>query len=186
MAHAPVAMTDLPLALTLGIVAAATALAISTWHWRWIGILGLSLALALGAKHSALPGLLGAGAIGVVAALVSAWRRGWRVGLGRLGKIALAGILGWLLLWAQYGGRFHASPDGTDPFNMAMSKKVAGLRDGTAKGAIALADRWRVLPRSYLWGLAERCARAWRGAIFTISSSANGMSGARRFIFGPV
>lgn len=155
MAHAPVAMTDLPLALTLGITAAAAALEISTWHWRWIGVLGLALGLTLGAKHSALPGLLGIGAVGVIAAVASGWRSGVRVALGRLGKMAVAGLLGWMLLWAQFGGRFHASPDGTDPFNVPMSQKVDGLRRGVAKSAITLADKWHLLPRSYLWGLSD-------------------------------
>ena len=155
MAHAPVAMTDLPLALTLGIAAAAEALVISTWRWRWVAVFGLALGLALGAKHSALAGLIGLGATGCVAAIASGWRNGTRAIFVRLGKIAVAGLLGWILLWAQYGGRWHASPNDTDPFNVPMAQKVDGLRDGGAKSAIAFADRWHLLPRSYLWGLAD-------------------------------
>ncbi len=155
MAHAPVAMTDLPLALTLVLTATAAALTISTWRWRWVGVLGLTIGLTLGAKHSALPGLLGLGAGGCLAALVSGWRSGPRVIFNRLGKLALAGLLGWILLWAQYGGRFHAARDGTDPFNVPMSQKVDGLRQGLARSVIGLSDQWRLLPRSYLWGLAD-------------------------------
>ncbi len=99
MAHAPVAMTDLPLALTLGIAAAAQALVISTWRWRWIAVFGFALGLALGAKHSALAGLIGLGATGCVAAIASGWRQGTRAVFVRFGKIAAAGLLGWILLW---------------------------------------------------------------------------------------
>ena len=155
MAHAPVAMTDLPLALTLVIAATAAALTISTWRWRWVGVLGLTIGLTLGAKHSALPGLLGLGAGAGLAAIVSGWRSGARVVFGRLGKLALAGLLGWMLLWAQYGGRFHAARDGSDPFNVPMTRKVDDLRKGLARTVIGLADRSHLLPRSYLWGLAD-------------------------------
>jgi len=153
-AHLPVAMTDLPLALTLGIAIAAAALAISTWQWRWIVVLGIAIGCALGSKHSALPGLIGIAAVGCAAAVRSGWRNGLRPALSRLGKLAAAGLIGWLLLWAQYGGRFHASSDGTDPFNSTMSQKVDDLRSGS-KSLISLADRWKLLPRAYLWGLAD-------------------------------
>ncbi|MBA2431012.1 MAG: phospholipid carrier-dependent glycosyltransferase [Chthoniobacterales bacterium] len=154
MAHAPVAMTDLPLALSLGIAAAAAALAFTAWRWRWIGLFGLSIGLALGSKHSALPGLLGLATIGCLAAVRAGWRGGARDVFGRLGKLAVAGLIGWVLLWAQYGGRFHASVDGTDPFNSPLSQKVEDLKSGS-KSLIVLADKWHLLPRAYLWGLAD-------------------------------
>ena len=56
MAHMPVAMTDLPLSLTLGLAAVAAAIAVTTWHWRWIAVFGLTMGLALASKHSALSG----------------------------------------------------------------------------------------------------------------------------------
>ena len=154
MAHAPVAMTDLPLALALAITAAAAALALSGWQWRWIAVFGLAIGLALGSKHSALPGLLGIATIGCVAAVRSGWRSGVRVVLGRFGKLAVAGLIGWTLLWAQYGGRFHAAADGTDPFNSPLTQKIDDLKSGS-KTLIALADKYRLLPRAYLWGLAD-------------------------------
>ena len=172
MAHAPVAMTDLPLALTLGIAAAAAALVISTWRWRWVAVFGLALGLSLGAKHSALAGLIGLGAAVGVAAIVSGWHSGTSVVLQRLGKMAAAGLLGWLFLWTLYGAHFHASPNDSDPFNVPMEQKVSGLRDGIAKNAIALADKWHLLPRPYLWGLAD-----------TVHTGVEGR-GDRTFFFG--
>ena len=154
MAHAPVAMTDLPLTLTLGIAGAATALVISTWRWRWVVVMGLGIGLALGAKHSAPAGLMGVAAAGFIGALASSWKAGPRMTLARLGKVCVAGVIGWMFLWLLYGAHFHASSDGTDGFNVSMTQKVGGLRSG-AKAAITLADRWHLLPRPYLWGLAD-------------------------------
>ena len=33
---------------------------------------------------------------------------------GRLGRVLAAGVLGLAVLWAMYGFRFHAGPDGSD------------------------------------------------------------------------
>ncbi|MGH7937334.1 MAG: hypothetical protein ACRD5Z_02140, partial [Bryobacteraceae bacterium] len=127
---------------------------ISTWRWRWVVVMGLGIGLALGAKHSALAGLLGVAAAGFIGALASSWKAGARVTLAGLGKVCVAGVIGWMFLWLLYGAHFHASPDGTDAFNMPMTQKVGGLTN-SAKAAITLADRWHLLPRPYLWGLAD-------------------------------
>ena len=148
-AHLPLAMTDLSLALTLGITIVAAALLLTTWSWRRAAVFGVAIGLALGSKHSALPGLLGIGAVCFAAAVCV--RRGIPA---RLMKLAAAGLIGWVLLWAQYGGRFHASRDGTDAFNSSMTQKLNDLR-GSTKHLIAAADKYHLMPRAYLWGLAD-------------------------------
>lgn len=172
MAHAPAAMTDLPLALTLGITVAAAALAITTWGWRWIALFGVAINLSLGSKHSALPGLLGVAVVCALAAAITSWSGGARTIGARLGKLAVAGLIGVLLLWVLYGGHFHAARDGSDPFNRAMSLKVGDLSDGMSKRLIAFADQWHLLPRAYLWGLAD-----------TVRTGVEGR-GLRHFFFG--
>ncbi|RZK98689.1 MAG: hypothetical protein EOP36_21120, partial [Rubrivivax sp.] len=154
-AHLPVVMTDLPLGLTLLIAAVCGGLLATEWRWRWVLGFGLALGVALGAKHSALPGIVG---IMVVLAWASLWS--WRhqtarTSFARLGKVALAGLLGIAVLWAQYGFHFHASADGSDGFNRAMAEKVADLNIAHWRHGIGLADRFQLLPRSYLWGLAD-------------------------------
>lgn len=154
-AHLPVVMTDLPLGLTLLIAAMCGGLLAADWRWRWVVGFGVAIGLALGAKHSALPGITG---IVLVVALAALWS--WRKGSGRnafahLGKLALAGLLGIAVLWAQYGFQFHASRDGSDGFNRAMAEKIADLNINHWREGIALADRYQLLPRSYLWGLAD-------------------------------
>ncbi|MEO6104310.1 MAG: hypothetical protein ABIP44_11845 [Pseudoxanthomonas sp.] len=154
-AHLPVVMTDLPLGLTLLVAAVCGGLLATDWRWRWVAGFGLALGLALGAKHSALPGIFGVMAAVGLAALWS-WRRDpARIVFARLGKLSLAGLLGVALLWAQYGFHFHASPDGSDGFNRAMVDKVADLDLPHWRQGIAFADRFHLLPRSYLWGLAD-------------------------------
>lgn len=154
-AHLPVAMTDLPLGLTLLIVAVCGGLLAADWRWRWVAGFGLAIGLALGTKHSALPGIAGIVLVVALAALWS-WRRGSaRSAFAQLGKLALAGMLGIVVLWAQYGFQFHASSDGSDGFNRAMADKVADLNIAHWREGIAFADRYHLLPRSYLWGLAD-------------------------------
>jgi hypothetical protein len=155
-AHLPVVMTDLPLALSLGIAAVTGGLVLATWTWGWTVVFGVALGLALGAKHSALAGLSGLAFVCVLAALAPALgARGLgAVGL-RLAKLLIAGVLGVAMLWGQYGFHFHAGPRGTDGFNRSMPEKVADLKIDGLRRAIALADEWRLLPRAYLWGLSD-------------------------------
>ena len=154
-AHLPVVMTDLPLGLTLLVAAVCGGLLATDWRWRWVVGFGLALGVALGAKHSALPGI--AGIIGVAAsAALWSWRqRSARIAFARLGKLALAGLLAVTVLWAQYGFHFHAGPDGSDGFNRTMADKVADLNIPHWRHGIAFTDRVHLLPRAYLWGLAD-------------------------------
>ncbi len=154
-AHLPVVMTDLPLGLTLLIAAVCGGLLAAEWRWRWVAGFGIALGLALGAKHSALPGIVGILLVAAVAALWSWRRESARIAFARLGRLVLAGLLGIAVLWAQYGFRFHAGADGSDGFNRAMADKVADLSLPHWREGIAFADRFQLLPRSYLWGLAD-------------------------------
>lgn len=153
-AHLPVVMTDLPLALCLVVAALSAGPALSGWRWRWIVALGLACGLALGAKHSALPGLLGLGAVCLLVACAGAYGQ-WRALAVRIGKLAVAGALAVVLLWAQYGFHFHAAADGGDAFNRPLADKIADLRGDAWIKALGTADKARLLPRAYVWGLAD-------------------------------
>lgn len=165
-AHLPVVMTDLPLALTLMISVVAAGLLATTWQWRWVAVCGVAIGLALGAKHSALAGLAGLFAVLSCACVVGVYRRGdptvdaprspaWRDVLLRGVKVSCVAALALTVLWALYGFHFHAAPDGIDAFNRAMPDKIAEVGSAVWRAAIAFADQWHLLPRAYLWGLAD-------------------------------
>ncbi|MBK7596319.1 MAG: phospholipid carrier-dependent glycosyltransferase [Gemmatimonadetes bacterium] len=167
-AHGPVVMTDLPVALALAIAALTAARLIMTWQWRWAMALGLAMGVALAAKHSALPGLAGIGAFTAVAA-VWQWHRQRRY-LNTLalhaGQLVVVLLVAVATLWAFYGFHFHAGPNGTDDFNRTMVAKLGDLHVVRWRDLLTVLDRWHILPRSYLWGLADtvRAGVEGRGA----------------------
>lgn len=172
-AHLPVAMTDLPLTLTLMIAALCGGLLAARWQWRWAIAGGLAVGLALGTKHSALAGLAGLGVL-LLAASHGGWRRGgWpEVARRQLQLLACAG-LAVAVLWALYGFHFHAATDGGDAFNRPIADKIAELKLAHWRDGIALADRFQLLPRAWLWGLAD-----------TVRTGVEGRGIAMHFIWG--
>jgi hypothetical protein len=154
-AHLPVVMTDLPLALTLAISAVCCGLLVTDWRWSRVCWGGVAFGLTLGSKHSALAGLCGLTIMLVVAASLTPGGGSWRGIAVRIGKVAVVGVIAVLALWALYGFHFHANADGSDGFNQSFSEKMAALDSVHWRGAIGLADRWHLLPRAYLWGLAD-------------------------------
>lgn len=154
-AHLPVVMTDLPLALCFGLAVGCAGLLASRWQWRWALACGVAVGLCLGAKHSALAGIAGIAAVLALASLSGLGERKRMAFLRRAGQLGLAALVAWAVLWGQYGFRFHAGPDGSDAFNRAMPDKVADLNLPAWRAGIAFADRHHLLPRAYLWGLAD-------------------------------
>ncbi len=154
-AHMPLVMTDLPLALTLMLSACCAGLLAKDWRWRSVLLTGLAMGLALASKHSALAGLA---ALGLGLILVLAWQSraaGGRESLKRLGQLLVVALLAVAVLWAHYGLRFHTSPDGSDPFNREISAKIDDLHRPLFQSLLGTADQYRLLPRPYLWGLAD-------------------------------
>ncbi len=154
-AHMPLVMTDLPLGLTLMLAACCAGLLAGDWRFRSVLLTGLAMGLALASKHSALAGLA---ALGLGLVLVLIWqspKAGWRLSLLRAGKLLIVAMLAVAVLWAHYGLRFHTSPDGTDPLNRDISAKIEDLNRPLFKHLLSTADQHRLLPRPYLWGLAD-------------------------------
>jgi hypothetical protein len=155
-AHLPVLMTDLPLTLALGLAAATAAWLAMRWRWAAAVAFGIAAGLALGAKHSALPGLIG---IGVLLLGVALWpdrqrQSATRTG-ARLGRLAAAVLLAVAVLWASYGFQYHATRQGSDPFNKPFQAKIDDLSSPTQRAVLHAVDRMHLLPRPYLWGLAD-------------------------------
>ncbi|HEU4665727.1 MAG TPA: phospholipid carrier-dependent glycosyltransferase [Dokdonella sp.] len=172
-AHLPVVMTDGPLALTLALAVVAAGLLAATWQWRWVLVFGITVGLALGAKHSALAGLLGVGLVLIAAAFARRRDGGWREAAWRGVKLVAGVALGVALLWAQYGFRFHADRDGGDRFNRPIDDKIADVSTASLRAALEVADRYHMLPRAYLWGLAD-----------TVRTGVEGRGGGTHLVWG--
>lgn len=154
-AHLPVVMTDLPLALCFGLAVGCAGLLASRWQWRWALACGVAVGLCLGAKHSALAGIAGIAGVLAVATFFGLGEQRRVAFARRWGQLGIAALLAWVVLWGQYGFRFHAGPDGSDAFNRPMPDKIADLNIPHWREGIAFADRHHLLPRAYLWGLAD-------------------------------
>ena len=154
-AHLPVVMTDGPLALTLLPAIVAAGLLAARWQWRWALVLGLTTGLALSTKHSALAGMVGVAGVLALAVLLGLRQGGVRESARRTAQLLLAGMVAVLLLWAGYGFRFHADAGGGDAFNRPLDGKIADVSTPALREALVIADRHELLPRAYLWGLAD-------------------------------
>ena len=70
-----------------------------------------------------------------------------------LGSFVLVALIGWVVLWSFYGFRYAARPNGLQ-MNPPLVEYVGGLKSSEA-WPISTAARWRILPESYLYGLAD-------------------------------
>jgi hypothetical protein len=158
-AHMPVVMTDLPMALLGTISLCLAILALRDGLWRdWI-LLGIAAGLLLATKHSAplivLPLLLGCAGILV-------WRAGHKQAVGRqaLGLVAACG-LGMVVLWSTYGFHYRESPglnaqgQPAETFNRPLAAKISDLHSPTMRRALTIAQNLHLVPRAYIWGLAD-------------------------------
>ncbi|HTV22720.1 MAG TPA: tetratricopeptide repeat protein [Polyangiaceae bacterium] len=171
-AHLPVALTDLPVALLAATAALLAAQAFRSWKALDLVLASLALGLTLSAKHSGVVAgifVLGFGAIAVVRERLAG---GGRALVARR-SAQVAGVLfgAYLTLWSFYSFRFaEASPDelkalpvavvGSKPgdpeaFNRSMADKIADLHSPLHRAVLDLAVQTHVLPRAYLWGLAD-------------------------------
>lgn len=133
--------------------------------WRLL-VVGVSAGLALAVKHSGIfvfPMLFLLAAFEVVRGRVAA--RGdsdakteAATGLGKHAlklavSLAAVTVVALAVLWAFYGFRYQARPGGLQ-LNPPLAEYVAGLKPHEA-WVISTAARWRVLPESYLYGMAD-------------------------------
>lgn len=164
-AHLPVAMTDLPVALLSALALLTAWRAARTSRPTDVAAAALALGGALGAKHSA---LVTAGVVAVVL-LVGTFRRGDADGPSRARRAAgaiavLAGA--WMVLWGLYRFRFDESPGARDTFNRPLAAKLDDVGSPAVRGVLRFAEKTHLLPRAYLWGLADVTRSAVEGRSF--------------------
>jgi 4-amino-4-deoxy-L-arabinose transferase-like glycosyltransferase len=111
---------------------------------------GISAGLLLAAKHT---GLLVLPILFLLTVCEIVFKKSGRHALKLFGSLAIIIITGWLVLWSFYGFRYNARPNGLQ-LNPPLAEYVNGLKPSEA-WPISTAARLRVLPESYLYGLAD-------------------------------
>ena len=155
-AHLPVVMTDLPVALTSAAAILFAAVAFRTWRMLDLVLASVSLGLALGAKQSAVITLIAIGVVGVAAAILFAGGSTTRTRLARVGWVAAVMVGAMLILWSMYFFRFYETPGTTEEtFNRPLEQKIADVRSPVYRYALQTANAAYLLPRSYIWGMAD-------------------------------
>jgi Dolichyl-phosphate-mannose-protein mannosyltransferase len=89
-----------------------------------------------------------------------------REALALAGTILAATLIAAAMIWACYGFRYQARPDGLQ-INPPLAESLHNLAPSEAK-IISTAARWRILPESYLYGLADvrSVANVWPSYVF--------------------
>jgi len=153
-AHWPVVMTDLP----VGLLSVASALlcleALRKWTWVNVGLLSIVLGLTLSAKHS---GLIAFGFTGVLglAAILWEFRQEKRVMAWRICIFLLAFAGAVTILWGTYGFHYREGKGSDEKFNRTLASKIGDVRSPIWRASLTGLDELRLLPRSYIWGLAD-------------------------------
>jgi hypothetical protein len=157
-AHLPVAMTDLPLALLSATAMLLAVVAFRSWRMRDLALVALALGLVLGTKHSGLITMATATIFGGAMAIWSPSDQAtnnrhsrWQ----RLAMVAAVALSAAVILWSFYGFRFNESKAGLDLFNRPLAEKINDLKSPLHREVLFLAARGHLLPRAYLWGLAD-------------------------------
>ena len=155
-AHMPVMMTDLPVALTSG---SAVLFAVQAFrNWKLIDIVAssVSLGLALSAKHSAIITAAVVAMIGLAMAIVFVRNVGWSVRIKRLGVVAGLLIGSLVVLWGLYLFRFNETPGNSEEtFNRPLATKITDIKSPVYRSGVGVAAKFHLLPRAYIWGLAD-------------------------------
>jgi hypothetical protein len=172
-AHLPVVMTDLPMALLGTICCCMAILCLRNGLWRnWI-LFGVVTGLLLATKHSA-PLIATPVLIGCVC--VFAWRRakGEKVG-GLAARLAVAVLLSFVVLWGTYGFHYResrlkdAQGHSVETFNRPLDAKIGDLRSPALRKVLTVGTKAHLLPRAYIWGLADTLRAGVEGRPFWVN-----------------
>jgi tetratricopeptide (TPR) repeat protein len=162
LAHGPVVTTDT--GLTCFLLAAVYAFyryvkAPSAWR---LTLVGVAAGLALASKHTGVLVFPILGMLAVVEVALgshgspSAGRRGgigWRA-LRMAGALVAVSVVSVAILWAFYGLRYQARPEGL-ALNPPLAAFVQQAPKPLERSVVMALAHWRLLPESYLYGLAD-------------------------------
>jgi len=128
--------------------------------WR-LAVTAIAAGLTLATKHSGIllpPILMLLALVDVVRPFNAAdsnlamtrGKRTWRLALA----LILVGVIAVGMLWASYGFRYQARPEG-DKLSPPLEEYAGHLKGALNAGVIRTLAHWRLLPESYLYGLAD-------------------------------
>jgi Dolichyl-phosphate-mannose-protein mannosyltransferase len=169
LAHGALVTTDTGAAASLLASIYAFYRYVKSPSWGRVVVLGLAAGLFFIVKHSAvlLPPIL------ILLAITELLRPRQAHDETRLrqaarlaGALVIAGIIAVGVMWACYGFRYTARPAGLQ-MNPPLEKALGNLRPAEAK-AITMMARFKVLPESWLYGLADvrSVANTWPCYVF--------------------
>jgi Dolichyl-phosphate-mannose-protein mannosyltransferase/Tetratricopeptide repeat len=121
--------------------------------WRLI-VAGIAVGLVLSVKHTGiliLPILLLLAICEATGVIIS--RSGWKETLKPIASVVIISLVGLLILWSFYRFRYEARGEGLR-LNPPLADYVQGLKPHESWSINTLA-RARILPESYLYGLAD-------------------------------
>jgi 4-amino-4-deoxy-L-arabinose transferase-like glycosyltransferase len=169
LAHGSLVTTDTGAAAALVSSIYAFYRYVKSPSWGRVAVLGLAAGLFFIVKHSAvlLPAML---ILLAASELLRPRQAGDETRLhqaARLGgALVIAGIIVVGIMWVCYGFRYTARPAGTQ-MNPPLEDTLGNLRPAEAK-VIKIMARWKVLPESWLYGLADvrSVANTWPSYMF--------------------
>ena len=170
-AHLPVVMTDLPVSLLCATAVLLTIPAFWTWKWADLTACSGALGLALAAKHSAPVFLVFVFLTGCVRAFRASPPGGQTT--PRLPRFAMvmAVVLGALaVLWGTYRFRYVESPTPNEVFNRPLADKISDVRSPVYRAALQGLRLTHIVPRAYIWGLADTIRAGLEGRIIPINA----------------
>lgn len=161
--HQPLAVTDLPLSMTLVLTALTAGKLATTWKWQWVLAFGLAAGTALAVKHSALPSLAGIGLLLLTFGLAPMLKKSWKESGKRITQILGGAVIGLTVLWAAYGFNYEGSIVGKDQFNRSLDLKISDLNKPIYRDLVTFMDNSRLFPKAYLWGFADTIRAGMEG-----------------------
>lgn len=169
LAHGALVTTDTGAAFCLLASIYAFYRYVKSPSWGRVAVLGLAAGVFFITKHSAvlLPAML------VLLAITEVLRRRqpvdesrWHQALRLAGVIVIAGVIVVAVMWIGYGFRYSARPNGMQT-NPPLASTLGNLSPVEGK-AVTLMARAKLLPESWLFGLADvrSVANTWPSYIF--------------------
>ena len=164
-AHWPVVMTDLPVALLSGTSVLLLILVLREWTILNLSQLAVTLGLTLSVKHS---GIISFGFVAAVGLTALLWqiRRHRSAALRKCATFVLVLATSIVILWSSYAFHYYEGQP-LDKFNRPLAQKIADVHSPVWRTGLAASSQWRLLPRSYVWGLADIVRTGMEGRAYS-------------------